>query len=128
MADNYLERKYEQFIKGRPVIRKVNPSLDSLLSALPDEQDAEDSQYKVSRLQAEAAISSARRMGIGFSASFPDDNDPSVLKISCRSSYDLGAVTTAARLKLAELHLQTRLRLSDSGTDAVIEIFRKASR
>ncbi len=127
MADNYLEKKYEQMQQGRPVIKKVNRSLDSLLTALSEVPEKTDGQYMVSRLQAGAAIASARRMGIRFSARFPDEDDPSVMEISCSSAYDLGAVVTAVRLKFAELHLHTKLRLSNSGTDAVIEIFRRAS-
>ena len=36
MADNYLEKKYEQFKNGPTVIRKVNPSLDTLLHRISD--------------------------------------------------------------------------------------------
>ena len=31
MADNYLEKKFEQFGKPRTVVHRTNPSLDTLL-------------------------------------------------------------------------------------------------
>lgn len=42
MADNYLEKKFEQLRSGRPVYRKVNPSLDSLLTELSRQPHADD--------------------------------------------------------------------------------------
>lgn len=125
MADNYLEKKYEELRSGRPVIRKVNPSLDSLLSAAGSAEKYADSGYKVAKAQTEAAVASARRLGIEFSHEMPD-GDPSLLVVSCRDAYSLGSVAAAIRLKLAELRLHAELSLSDSATRAEFRIFRPA--
>ena len=47
MADNYLEKKYDEFLHGKNVVRKVNPTLDGLLGRLAGENMVEDSGYLV---------------------------------------------------------------------------------
>ena len=54
------------------------------------------------------------------------DGDPARLEVTCRSAYELGAVCTAIRLKLAELHLHAEVDLSSSGDAASLRIFRPA--
>lgn len=123
MADNFLEKKYEELRQGRPVIRRTAPSLDSLLSSACARQPEADCGYRVDKAQTEAALASAHRLGIDFEASY---SDPALLTLRCRNSYELGAVCTAARLKLAELRLHAELRLSDDGTGAELRIYRPA--
>lgn len=123
MADNYLEKKYEELRQGRPVIRRQNPSLDSLLSSAAAEDLSPEPGYRVDRAQSEAALASARRLGVEFDATMPD-GDPAVLRITCAGAFELGEVVTAMRLKLAELRLHARIRLLDGGTGAELRIFR----
>ena len=73
--------------------------------------------------QSEAALASARRLGVEFDATMPD-GDPAVLRITCAGAFELGEVVTAVRLKLAELRLHARIRLLDGGTGAELRIFR----
>ena len=125
MADNYLEKKFEDLRSGRPVIRKAGRSLDSLLGDAGSPPAGEDAKYRVDRAQTAAAVASARRLGFEFSSEMPD-GDPSRLEVTCRSAYELGAVCTAIRLKLAELHLHAEVDLSPSGDAASLRIFRPA--
>lgn len=122
MADNYLEKKYEQLRQGRPVIRKVNPSLDSLLTAA-SAPERENSSYAVGEAQLKAAVSSARRLGIEFSAATPG-TDPAILEIRCSNMFELGQVLTAVRLKLAELHLHAEVRQQEQGAGVRLKVFR----
>lgn len=110
MADNYLEKKYEQLSKGRPIIRKANPSLDSLLTSANTPAENPDPNYMVSQRQAEAAVASARRLGMDFSATYWTDDSPQI-KICCHNEYELGSVVTVIRLKLAELRLHADISL-----------------
>lgn len=122
MADNYLERKYEEFRRGKTVIRRSGMSLDSLLSSAA-ETPGPDSGYRVDKAQTEAALASARRLGIDFEASFPEGN-PAELALACRNSYELGAVCTAIRLKAAELRLCAEVHVGGDGAHASVRIFR----
>lgn len=124
MADNYLEKKYEQLRQGRPVIRKVNPSLDSLLTAAASSA-LEDSSYTVGAAQLKAAASSARRLGIEFSEAI-SGTEPAVMEIRCAGMFELGQVLTAFRLKLAELHLHAETHQLADGAGVRLKVFRPA--
>ena len=101
MADNYLEKKFEDLRSGRPVIRKAGRSLDSLLGDAASPPAGEDAGYRVDRAQTGAAVASARRLGFEFSSEMPDGD-------------------------LAELHLHAEVDLSSSGDAASLRIFRPA--
>lgn len=124
MADNYLEKKYEQLRQGRPVIRKVNPSLDSLLTAAASSAQ-EDPSYTVGAAQLKAAASSARRLGIEFSEAI-SGTEPAVMEIRCAGMFELGQVLTAFRLKLAELHLYAETHPLADGAGVRLKVFRPA--
>ena len=124
MADNYLEKKYEQLRQGRPVIRKVNPSLDSLLTAAASSA-LEDSSYTVGAAQLKAAASSARRLGIEFSEAI-SGTEPAVMEIRCAGMFELGQVLTAIRLKLAELHLHPETHPLADKAGVRLKVFRPA--
>ena len=126
MADNYLEKKYEDFQKGRSVIRKVNPSLDSLLSSLGSQAMGGEECYKVKSAQLEAAINSARRLCEEFEAS--SDEASSTISLACRDEYRLGRISLAVELKLAELKLQSCIKEKGTGSNgcasALIYVFK----
>lgn len=122
MADNYLERKYEEFKRGKTVIRRNGMSLDSLLSTAAEAQRA-DSGYRVDRAQTEAALASARRLGLDFEASYTEEN-PAELTLRCRNSYELGTICAAIRLKAAELRLHAEVHVDDDGFRATVRLFR----
>ena len=126
MADNYLEKKYEDFQKGKSVIRKVNPSLDSLLSSLGSQAMGGEESYKVKSAQLEAAINSARRLCEGFEAICDEDN--STISINCPDEYTLGRIVLAIGLKLAELKLRSSIKEKGTGSNgcasALIYVFK----
>ena len=127
MADNYLERKYDEYLHGRNVVRKVNPTLDGLLGRLAAENRdagnaAAESGYLVKQAQLDAVMRSASMLGLAVEMT----SDEARAEISLRgtSAFALGQAALACRLKAAELHLSTDLRLEDSGTQVFIHLFR----
>ena len=128
MADNYLEKKYEDFQKSRNVtIRKVNPSLDSLISKNACPQTATETDYKVKKAQMDAMLATAGRLGIDFSGC--SDEGAASLTINCRDSFSLGRVCLAAELKAIELRLSTKVELKENAdkefpAGAIIHVFR----
>lgn len=120
MADNYLERKYEDYSKGKAIIRKANPSLDSLLEEAGKANRTADSSYKVKSAQLEAVIRSARRTGIPFDAECHEEQ--AAVNIACAEPTELGQIILAMRLKAAELRLQTEV--DTEGASARIRIFK----
>lgn len=106
MADNYLERKMEALSRGTTVIRKDNPSLDTLIRRVvgPREPIGE----KVMQAQLDAVARSASLLGAGVVAN-ACEADQSVI-LSCNSPEDLGAAVLAARLKAAELGLVSEVQ------------------
>lgn len=126
MADNFLEKKYEDLRNGRQVIRKINASLDSLLSKSAESTQFESPDYKVKKAQLEAIIASASRLGLEFSAqAFEKDSS---ICLSCKDDFILGQLCLAMRLKACELKLQSLVKKKDTGSDdgagAIISIFK----
>ena len=122
MADNYLEKKYEEYLHGRSVVRKVNPTLDGLLGRLAGENKVEDSGYLVKQAQLDAAVRSASLLGLPVE--FETDEARAEIRLRCTSAFALGQAALACRLKAAELHLATEIRCEDSDTQAVIHLFK----
>ena len=106
MADNYLEKKSEELSRGRTIIRKANPSLDTLLKRLS--APAGDTAYVVKTAQMEAAVRSASYLQEAEGAVFETDEERAVVTVSGISDASAeGSVLLALRLKAAELHLGT---------------------
>lgn len=112
MADNYLEKKFEQLRSGRPIYRKVNPSLDTLLAQASSETGKAET-GNVKGAQLEAIARSASKSSPGAVACMWDEQS-STLTIECSGLFDLGAAALAARLKACELHLKAeRVEISE---------------
>ena len=122
MADNYLEKKYDEYLHGKSVIHKANPSLDSLLGYLASEDGKPDGGYIVRQAQLDAAVRSARKLGIP--AEITTDESAAQIRISCSSPAGLGQLILATRLKAAELKLRSEVSLDRACTEAVIRLFR----
>ena len=127
MADNYLEKKYDEYLHGRSVVRKVNPTLDGLLGRLaPENRDAgnaaAESGYLVKQAQLDAVMRSASMLALPVEMT----SDESRAEISLRSTsaFALGQASLACRLKAAELHLATEIHSEDSDTQVFIRLFR----
>ena len=122
MADNYLEKKYDEFLHGKSVVRKVNPTLDGLLGRLAAENKAEDSGYLVKQAQLDAVVRSASLLALDVE--FETDETRAEIRLHSNSAFALGQATLACRLKAAELHLSTSFLHEDTGTQTVIHLFR----
>ena len=122
MADNYLEKKYDEFLHGKSVVRKVNPTLDGLLGRLAAENKAEDSGYLVKQAQLDAVVRSASLLALDVE--FETDETRAEIRLRSTSAFALGQATLACRLKAAELHLATSLLSEDTDTQVVIHLFR----
>ena len=122
MADNYLEKKYDEYLHGKNIIRRANPSLDSLLSRVSGQQEQTAPDYRVKQAQLDAVIRSAERLGLD--AEFSSDEGRGLVSIRCSTPEDLGALVLAARLKAAELGLHSRPALQKHEGQAEITIFR----
>ena len=122
MADNYLEKKYEEYLHGRSVIRRANPSLDSLLDFISQGGGAAESDYAVKQAQLDAAVRSAEKLGV--EAEISTDEAAAEIRLRCNSPFSLGQLVLAARLKAAELKLRSEVSLDEAGTEAAIRFYR----
>ena len=109
MADNFLERRAEELKSGgQTVIRRVNPSLDTLLGRVHD-KTVTDGAYLVRKAQLEAMIRSASMLGVPFKAEISDDQ--CTVRLEPEDDMMLmGTVILAMQLKAAELGLKTEVR------------------
>ena len=122
MADNYLEKKYEEYLHGKSVIRRANPSLDSLLDFISQGGGAAESDYAVKQAQLDAAVRSAEKLGV--EAEISTDEAAAEIRLRCNSPFSLGQLVLAIRLKAAELKLRSEVSLDEAGTEAAIRFYR----
>ncbi len=122
MADNYLEKKYDEYLHGKSVIRRTSPSLDSLLDFISQGGGAADPAYMVKQAQLDAAVRSAEKLGI--EAEITADEAAARISLSCDSPAGLGALVLAARLKAAELKLRSEVSLDETAGRATIKFYR----
>ena len=130
MADNYLEKKYEELQHGRAVVRRSTPSLDSLMKSLSGAGEP-SSEYAVKQAQLDAMVHTASipggRVSFHTAETVPGES-PAFVRVSASgdAAADLGEAVLALRLKAAELHLETRVDWS-SDEDALfarVQIYR----
>ena len=123
MADNYLEKRSEELSRGKTVIRKSNPSLDSLLKSLGTK--VSDPSYVVKQAQLDALVRSASLLGAD--ATFRTDEASATLSLECPDPLTAGECLLALRLKAAELKLGSRIDSlcdKDGKFSAVLSLFR----
>ena len=124
MADNYLEKRSEELSRGKTVIRRANPSLDSLLKSL-DTREASDPSYVVKQAQLDALVRSASLLGAD--ATFRTDEASATVSLECPDPLTAGECLLALRLKAAELKLGSRIDSlcdKDGKFSAVLSLFR----
>lgn len=128
MADNYLEKKYEELRQGRPVLRRNTPSLDSMLKKIGREGMTPDPSYVVKQAQLDAVVRSASLVGEGLSFETfetSDGNAPSYVKaVTFDSGVLLGQAILAIRLKAAELGLCSKV---EPDSCQIVYLFRAKS-
>lgn len=118
MADNYLEKKYEQFKNGPTVIRKVNPSLDTLLHRISDAAPATTAGAApadaIKQAQLDAIVRSASILGYTFRFETSEEKG-SVYILGPNAPHsktvELGETVLAMRLKAAELGFRTEVEI-----------------
>ena len=123
MADNYLEKRSEELSRGKTVIRKSNPSLDSLLKSLGTK--VSDPSYVVKQAQLDALVRSASLLGAD--ATFRTDEASATISLECPNPLTAGECLLALRLKAAELKLGSRIDSlcdKDGKFSAVLSLFR----
>lgn len=123
MADNYLEKRSEELSRGKTVIRKSNPSLDSLLKSLGT--NVSDPSYVVKQAQLDAMVRSASLLGAD--ATFRTDEASATISLECPDPLTAGECLLALRLKAAELKLGSRIDSlcdKDGKFSAVLSLFR----
>lgn len=123
MADNYLEKRSEELSRGKTVIRKSNPSLDSLLKSLGTK--VSDPSYVVKQAQLDALVRSASLLGAD--ATFRTDEASATISLECPDPLTAGECLLALRLKAAELKLGSRIDSlcdKDGKFSAVLSLFR----
>ena len=123
MADNYLEKRSEELSRGKTVIRRSNPSLDSLLKSLGTK--VSDPSYVVKQAQQDALVRSASLLGAD--ATFRTDEASATISLECPDPLTAGECLLALRLKAAELKLGSRIDSlcdKDGKFSAVLSLFR----
>ena len=123
MADNYLEKRSEELSRGKTVIRRSNPSLDSLLKSLGTK--VSDPSYVVKQAQLDALVRSASLLGAD--ATFRTDEASATISLECGDPLTAGECLLALRLKAAELKLGSRIDSlcdKDGKFSAVLSLFR----
>ena len=123
MADNYLEKRSEELSRGKTVIRRSNPSLDSLLKSLGTK--VSDPSYVVKQAQLDALVRSASLLGAD--ATFRTDEASATISLECPDPPTAGECLLALRLKAAELKLGSRIDSlcdKDGKFSAVLSLFR----
>lgn len=110
MADNYLEKRYEE-VFGRQsgkLAGSGRPSLDALISRCVQAADF-DSSYKVHRIQLDALVSAAERAGCGADLRLLVDEERSMVAVCGDSSLRAGMAVQIMALKAIEMGLAYRL-------------------
>ena len=123
MADNYLEKRSEELSRGKTVIRRSNPSLDSLPKSLGTK--VSDPSYVVKQAQLDALVRSASLLGAD--ATFTADEASASIRLECGDPLTAGECLLALRLKAAELKLGSRIDSlcdKDGKFTAVLSLFR----
>ena len=121
MADNYLEKKMEEFRQGVKVVRRPGASLEGLLESLA--ANATSSPAVVMPAQLEAVVRAAKHLPEAAAFRFEVDEAAAVIRILGPSSprrymFDAGQVILAMRLKAAELHLRATVEIRPDSTIA----------
>ena len=120
MADNYLEKKYEEWKNGKPAVKRTVPSLETLLKRL-GESSGPDPQYTVKQAQIDAIIRTGKL--VDDSLTFTSDEETSTVSVTGKGPFTLGQAVMAMKLKAAELRLHAEIIQSpSSATDETIMI------
>lgn len=121
MADNYLEKKYEEWKNGKPAVRRTNPSLETLLKRLSDIAEP-DFSYTVKQAQLDAIVRAAGLLG--GELEYRCDESQSSITISGKDCFAMAQAILVMRLKAAELRLRAEIIDNTDTTDITLKISR----
>lgn len=128
MADNYLEKKMEEFRSGKAAVRRPSASLETLLQSaggvasggdtLPETDQAKKS---VMPAQIDAVVRAANILKESESFRFDIDEKAGIIRLLGQTSprrylLEAGEVIMAMRLKAAELHLHCSIEIRPEST------------
>ena len=128
MADNYLEKKMEEFRSGKKAIRRPSASLEVLLSTLAG-SDAGGAGgagavvgggaagAAVMPAQVDAVVRAGKRIPEAAAFRFEVDESSALIRVLGPSSprryvFEAGEVLLAMRLKATELHLRSSVKFT----------------
>ena len=124
MADNYLEKKMEEFRSGKRVVRRPSASLEGLLSTLAESDagvgagaGAGSVGAAVMPAQVDAVVRAGKRLPEAAAFRFEVESACGTIRVLGPSSprryvFEAGEVLLAMRLKAAELHLRSSVELN----------------
>ncbi len=127
MADNYLEKKMEEFRSGKRVVRRPSASLEGLLSTLAESDagvgagagagGAGGVGTAVMPAQVDAVVRAGKRLPEAAAFRFELESACGTIRVLGPSSprryvFEAGEVLLAMRLKAAELHLRSSVELN----------------
>ena len=113
MADNFLEKQYEEWKNGRPSVRRNSPSLESLIGKLGVKGEP-DTSYIVKQAQLDAMVRAAS--ALGYRQQFSTDEAGASVTVSGDDAMMLGQAVLVIRLKAAELKLQAEAGAVSDGS------------
>lgn len=126
MADNYLEKKMEEFRSGKKAIRRPSASLEVLLSTLAASDagggvggavGGVGAGAAVMPAQVDAVVRAGKRIPEAAAFRFEVDESSALIRVLGPSSprrnvFEAGEVLLAMRLKAAELHLRSSVKFT----------------
>ena len=123
MADNYLEKKMEEFRSGKRVVRRPSASLEGLLSTLAESDAGVGAGAgagvagAVMPAQVDAVVRAGKRLPEAAAFRFEVESACGTIRVLGPSSprryvFAAGEVLLAMRLKAAELHLRSSVELN----------------
>jgi len=119
MADNYLEKKMEEFREGRKAVRRPSTSVEGLLKHISEPSDA--SSDTVMGAQLEAMVRAAKHLPEADCFRFEIDEKAAAIRLLGPGSprvhvMEAGELILAMRMKAAELHLYSKVETNPEAT------------
>ena len=120
MADNYLEKKMEEFRSGKVAVRRPSVSLETLLQSAGGVVSSTDA-IPPMPAQLEAVIRTANHLPEAAGFKFETDEKAGIIRLLGPTSprrylLEAGEVIMVMRLKAAELHLHCSIEIRPEST------------
>ena len=118
MADNYLEKKMEEFRSGKAPVRRPSASVEGLLERLSTDASVDAS---VMPVQVQAVLRAGTIIKESESFRYDTDEKEGIIRVLGPASprrylVEAGEVIMAMRLKAAALHLRCEVKIQPEST------------